>query len=100
MRINDLLSLSPVQGLQEIERRRSAVQQRIAAIRARRESLLLTDGSEAAIAVADAEADTLHLVLERLNAAEATLQRRDTCSVSQRTPSPAIHSFRKFMSWT
>jgi hypothetical protein len=74
--MSDLLNLAPPLGIAEVEHQRSAAVLALTAARVRREALLVDDDTDDAIAACDARADALHLLLERLDAAEITLRGR------------------------
>lgn len=76
MRIENILTLPPSLAFREIAQHRAEAVAQLTAARSRRDDLLLADGTDAAIAGFDTEADRLHLVLERLEAAEAALRNR------------------------
>ena len=75
--IGNLLAQHPPQAFAEIARRRSEVILMLKNERARREALLLADGTDRAISASDAAAERMHLALERLDAAEQQLRSRD-----------------------
>ena len=75
--VSSLLSLSPDTALARLSVERSAVMDAVLALSRRRDTFLLSDGSDAIIREIDAETDRLHLVLERLEAVEVEVLRRD-----------------------
>lgn len=76
-RVSTLLSLPPCSALARLSVERTATSEMILALTRRREGLLLADNSDEIIAEIDRETDKLHLVIERLDAAEAEILRRD-----------------------
>jgi hypothetical protein len=68
---------------------RTAVSKTIQALMHRREGFLLSDASDAIIREIDAETDRLHLALERLDAVEMEVLRREHRTLSM-TPRMGI----------
>ncbi|MBP0445014.1 hypothetical protein J8J14_09500 [Roseomonas sp. SSH11] len=76
-RVSTLLSLPPCSALARLSVERTAVSDTILALTRRREDFLLSDASDAIIAEIDRETDRLHLTLERLDAVECEVLRRE-----------------------
>jgi hypothetical protein len=76
-RVSSFLSLPPCSALARLSVERTALSQSIQALMRRREGFLLCDASDATIREIDAETDRLHLALERLDAAEREVLRRE-----------------------
>ncbi|MBP0446710.1 hypothetical protein J8J14_18190 [Roseomonas sp. SSH11] len=78
--VSSLLSLPPCSALARLSVERSAVSEAILALSRRRDALLLSDLSDRIIHEIDAETDRLHLTLERLDAVECEVLRREHTS--------------------
>jgi hypothetical protein len=76
-RVSSLLSLPPCSALARLSAERTALSLTIQALMRRREGFLLSDASDAIIREIDSATDRLHLALERLDAAEREVLRRE-----------------------
>ncbi|MFT8247257.1 hypothetical protein [Roseomonas sp. BN140053] len=90
VRITDLLSLPPCSALARLGVERTALFSTVGTLARRRESYLLADGSDAIIREIDAETDRLHLAMERLDAAEREVLRREPRAASLTTMPRAV----------
>jgi hypothetical protein len=89
-RVSTLLSLPPCSALARLSVERSALSETILALARRREGFLLSDASDAIIGEIDRETDRLHLALERLDAVECEVLRREhSPSVARPQPDTA-----------
>lgn len=86
IRISSLLALPPCTALARLSVERSALSDTVMALTRRREGFLLSDISDAIIREIDAETDRLHLALERLDAVEVEILRRDERAVLPAAP--------------
>lgn len=75
--ISSLLSLPPCSALARLSVERTALSSTVLELSRRRDLFLLSDASDAIIREIDAETDRLHLALERLDAVEREVLRRD-----------------------
>lgn len=76
-RIASLLALPPCTALARLSVERSSLSETLLTLTRRREAFLLSDMSDAIIAEVDRETGHLHLALDRLDAAEAEILRRE-----------------------